>query len=229
MQSKGRDFAEYFCFTQKRRLTGGILKESDKNNCNLRRFSGRICSFQGAGGVYGGLGKKGFRFRRLVSRGGVGAGSFRIGPGPARSNLSVQKPGSGPRGGRYPPLLRRAYAAAECTGVCSDRPPRGVDTSRFETNVLFRLYHSRLGAPCTASWECLCGDSRSCDGVGGYKKGLSPIGQNEGVCCKKMQQIGAVREVCAEVLWFAQRTANKCAPFCAKKRPPGEPGDAKSV
>ena len=131
--------------------------------------------------------------------------------------------------GEVSPLLRRAYAAAKCSGVCSDRPSRGVDTSRFETDVLFRLCHSRLGAPCTASWECLCGDSRSCDGGGGCEKGLSPIGQNEGVCCKKMQQIGAVREVCAEVLRFAQRTANKCAPLCAKKRPPGEPGDAKSV
>ena len=123
-------------------------------------------------------------------------------------------------GGHTPPQSALAYAL---TG------PRGVDTSRFETDVLFRLCHSRLGAPCTASWECLCGDSRSCDGVGGCEKGLSPIGQNEGVCCKKMQQIGAVREVCAEVLRFAQRAENKCAPLCAKKRPPGEPGDAKSV
>ena len=123
-------------------------------------------------------------------------------------------------GGHTPPQSALAYAP---TG------PRGVDTSRFETDVLFRLCHFRLGAPCTASWECLCGDSRSCDGGGGYEKGLSPIGQNEGVCCKKMQQIGAVREVCAEVLRFAQRVANKCAQPCAKKRPPGEPGDAKSV
>ena len=160
-----------------------------------------------------------------------GRGSRKL---PDRAGAGSQQPlGAGAwvcsQRGEVSPLLRRAYAAAECTGVCSDRPPRGVDTSRFETDVLFRLCHSRSGAPCTASWECLCGDSRSCDGVGGYEKGLSPIGQNEGVCCKKMQQNGAVREVLGEVLRFAQRTANKCAPLCAKKRPPGEPGDAKSV
>ena len=166
--------------------------------------------------------------REAAKRGWPGAKAPEWIPARLAATSRCRSLGLLPEGGGIP-LLRRAYAAAECTGVCSDRPPRGVDTSRFETNVLFRLCHSRLGAPCTASWECLFGDSRSCDGVCGCEKGLSPIGQNEGVCCKKMQQIGAVREVFGKVLRFAQRDTNKCAPFCAKKRPPGEPGDAKSV
>ena len=190
MQSKGRDFAEYFCFTQKRRLSGGILKESDKNNCNLRRFSGRICSFQGAGGVYGGLGKKGFRFRRLVSRAGVEAESFRIGPGPARSNLSVQKPGSAPRGGRYPPCSGGHTPPQSALAYALTGPPEELIQAGLRQMFFSGCITPGWVPPARRVGNAYAVIHDRVMGVGGYEKGLSPIGQNEGVCCKKMQQNG---------------------------------------
>ena len=116
MQSKGRDFAEYFYFTQKRRLFGGILKESDKNNCNLRRFPGRICSFQGAVSVYGRMGKM-VPGREAAKRGWPGAKAPEWIPARLSATSRCRSLGLLPEGevspcpgGHTPPQSALAYA-----------------------------------------------------------------------------------------------------------------------